>query len=150
MCRSGVQCACRSYRTKSEDFKRQCEWAGEMFEQGAFLNHMLSRYHGQIRQTPWTVLNSPCVTREDLRAATACHFSTYLRPLALLFLRGDVAVGGRGARAVRPVLWHDLEPLTLTQQHYAFRIFFALRAGKLSHYIESGFFILLSYQHFFL
>ena len=103
-------------KTRAVDGKRQCEWAGEMFEQGAFLNHMLSRYHGQIRQTPWTVLNSPCVTGEDLRAATVCHFSTYLRPLALLFLRGDVAVGGRGARAVRPVLWHDLEPLTLTQQ----------------------------------
>ena len=41
MCRSGVQC--RSYRTKSEDFERQCEWA--TFEcTGSYISHFVTRF----------------------------------------------------------------------------------------------------------
>ena len=74
----------------------ECEWAGEMFEQGAFSRHVLvdASRRGDLRHSSWTFLNSPCVTDEDRRAAAACHFADHLKPLIVHYLSGVAMVDG--------------------------------------------------------
>ena len=51
-------------------YSEPCEWGQEMFEQGAFVRHVLPRHRAEIRQATWMVLNNPCATTELIGVAT--------------------------------------------------------------------------------
>lgn len=57
-------------------------WAGEAYEQGAFIRDLLPRYAGTgaLRILPWRELQSPC----PLPESRTLHFTNVFRPNALL------------------------------------------------------------------
>ena len=89
-----------------------CEWGQEMFEQGAFVRHVLPRHRAEIRQATWMVLNNPCATTELIGVATTCHFMQDLRHFIPVYLDGPDAVRGfpAGGRA-REMAAGDLQDL---------------------------------------
>jgi len=77
-----------------------CQYAGAMYEQGAFTAHVLPTYReqGVLREVPSCAINAPCESRLEasLRGAAACHFPGYYDPAKFVASsRADVVLGTR-------------------------------------------------------
>ena len=88
------------WKCHDSDTGDACEYAGAMYEQGAFTAHVLPTYReqGVLREVPSCAINAPCESRLEasLRGAAACHFAGYYDSAKFVASsRADVVLGTR-------------------------------------------------------